>query len=251
VTTSIDPRIKPVIGRLGALLEERGFRAWDIGAEELPGWIKSEYGLARLHAEVFRGKEISIQIRFSLGENRIGGLVLHRSVTLRWPRAEEMLRELWPEFSDTEEQLLRGKGATDKAIQRSRDQRAELRPIVWLMMADSDLTVFTPERALNSPLLAQAVNAVVTEVIPKYSTYCDIERLVSAVLEPPNLREFYANPVDAATILVAAGKRREFFAWRDDFIHLRKNWKPPPPEMETHLREEQEYITALSKRLPP
>lgn len=236
-----ESRMLPIMERLGSLLEERGFRVLKICREEAPRRTGSADEVIRLRTALCRGQEISLEARFSFFPNRTGSLVLDRTVALRWPRAEEAIRDLKPAPPYSDEQL-RSEGATDAMIQRMHEVRAQLYPIALVWMPDARSSFATSEAAMSSPLLAQAADSLVSDVIPRFSPYCHSERLASAALLPSKQSHLHLDAIRVATILVFAGKRREFQAWCDGPRYTSKS--PVATPLEQH------YFSALVARLP-
>jgi hypothetical protein len=235
-----DSRLMPLMERLRSLLEERGFRVLEIWREEASRKTGSADEVIRLRTELCRGPEISLKARFSLGPNRTGALDLNRTVEFRWPRAEEAIRDLKPAPPYSDEQL-RSEGATDAMIRRMHEARAQLYPIA--LVATSDVShAATPDAAMNSQLLAQAADSLVSDVVPRFSPYCDSQQLVSAALMPAKQSHLHLDAIRVAIILVFAGKRREFQAWCNGPRHTSKGPVATPFE--------QHYFSALIARLP-
>jgi hypothetical protein len=89
--------------------------------------------------------------------------------------------------------------------------------------------------------LTHVTDALVETVIPAFSGYCDVSELARAAPLPEQESWLLISPRNVAAILVAAGKRQEFEAWKRAY---RKGAFGKPTPIDDH------YMTALQTQLP-
>ena len=205
-----------VLEHLAAILQAKGLKVLDIERE-------SDVDVFRLGIELSRGPEISLEARFSSGNDAGAGIYLARSLALRWPSAERLLKDLRTQRDATRPFELQT--ADVEHARKIREARQRLYPIAQIWTLGGPLRFESPETALNSPLLSQAADNIREEVIPKFSSYCDIDRLASAVLAPTGETHLQMLPVSIAAVLVAAGRQQEFLDWREASRNLKRSQK--------------------------
>jgi hypothetical protein len=193
----------------------------------------------RVVVELCHGPEISLQTRFGFHAQKDGTLLVTYSTVFRWPRAEEIERDLRPPPP----------GDPGTFTPEMLEAQNALYPIASLRI-DEDSKYFdrpSPVRFASSEfemipaLLAEVVDVLVEKVIPQFSCYCDADQLARAAPEPLAKSRLEMPPMSVATILAAAGKKQEFRIWREayrnGFIGKRKG------------RQTDDYMSALENRL--
>lgn len=193
--------------------------------------------------ELRTGAEISLQLEFSFHERKDGALSLIYGFLVRWPRAEQMFRDLRPPPSHDINELPRA------VI----EYRNRLHPIAQLRIGEdksyfsrpSPVELGASESRLIAQALAEVVDASIETVIPEYSRYCDPDELSRAAPKPERISRLLTHPMTVATILVAAGKRQEFERWRSAY---RSGFMGKPRKPRVQERDEQ-YMAALEGRL--
>jgi hypothetical protein len=169
----------------------------------------------RIVVELCHGPEISLQTSFGFHAEKNGTLSVTYSTVVRWPRAEEIERDLRPP--------LPGDPAT--FTPHMLEGRNALYPIA-LLRIDGDSEYFdrpNPARFASSEfemipaLLAEIVDVLVEKVIPEFSCYCDVDQLARAAPEPLAKSRLEMPPMTVPTILAAAGKMQEFRTWREAY----------------------------------
>jgi hypothetical protein len=194
--------------------------------------------------ELWTGAEISLQSRFAFHERRDGALSLVYDFLVRWPRAEQMFRNLQPPPSYDINELPR------EVI----EWRNRLHPIAQLRISEdksyfsrpSPIELEASEPKLIAQVLAELVDASIERVIPEYSRYCDPNELVRAALEPEPISRLLTPPMSIATILVAAGKRQEFERWRSAY---RSGFMGKPTRKPRVQERDEQYMAALEGQL--
>jgi hypothetical protein len=194
--------------------------------------------------ELCRGPEISLQARFQFTPKSRGSILVQYGATVRWPRAEEIARDLRGESPYAASQLL-AEGMSPEAVDKVFAARRELYPIATFVLRQADS--FFPGVApaafeLIPTFLAHAADVFRSRFIPEFWRYCDPDNLAQAATSSTNESHLSFPRLDAGIVLFAAGKEQEFAAWR-------KAYRPPPhAEVEAKQRIEQE-LAALGELL--
>lgn len=194
--------------------------------------------------ELCRGAEISIQLRFGFHEEKDRALSLAYVLLVRWPKAEQMFRDLQPAPSYDINELPR------EAI----EWRNRLHPIAHLRLYEdksyfrrpSPVKLEASELKLIPQVLAEVVDTSVGRVISEYSKYCDPDELARAALEPERKSRLLMHPMIVATILIAAGKRQEFERWRAAY---RSGFIGKPTRKPKVQERGEQYMAALEGQL--
>jgi hypothetical protein len=169
----------------------------------------------RAVVELSHGPEISLQTGFGFHAQKDGTLSVTYSTVVRWPRAEEIIRDLRPPPP----------GDPGTFTPEMLEAQNALYPIA-LLRVDEDSKYFdrpSPVRFASSEfemipgLLAEVVDVLVEKVIPQFSCYCDADQLARAAPEPLAKSRLDMQPMCVATILAAAGKKQEFWIWREAY----------------------------------
>jgi hypothetical protein len=98
-------------------------------------------------------------------------------------------------------------------------------------------------------LLSEVVNALVERVAPEFCRYTQIDNLACAALEPEAKSRLLMNHINVATVLALAGKRQQFWAWREAYRNgfvgnpAKPFWRPEARQFAEH------YMSALEQRL--
>jgi hypothetical protein len=193
----------------------------------------------RVVVELCHGPEISLQTRFGFHAEKDGTLSVTYSTVVRWPRAEEIERDLRPPppgdpATFTPEMLEAQNALYPIASLRVHDGSKYFDPPSPVRFASSEFEMIPA-------LLAEVVDVLVEKVIPQFFCYCDADQLARAAPEPLAKTRLEMPPMSVATILAAAGKKQEFRMWREayrnGFIGKRKG------------RQTDDYMSALESRL--
>ena len=228
---------KVLLEGLSAMLNRRGLKVL--------GNVTEGATTRRLIFELCRGSQISLQPEFGFHLQKDRTVLVAWRTALRWPNAEEMLRDLRPPSPYGPEVL------TPEVV----EARNMLYPIAQLLVCD-DTAYFTraspvrfrPSEFNTIPdLIANVVENLVEKVAPNFSSYCEIEELCRVVVEPEAKSRLLMPPMNVAAILVAAGKRHEFEAWRE--AHRKGFAGAPVWRLKVKERDEQ-YMSSLQGRLP-
>jgi hypothetical protein len=198
----------------------------------------------RVVVELCRGPEISLQTKFGFHAQKDGTLLVAYSTVFRWPRAEEIMRDLRsPPPSDP--------GTFTPEILEAQNA---LYPIA-LLRVDEDSKYFdrpSPVRFAPSELemipalLAEVVDVLVEKVIPQFSCYCDADQLARVAPEPLAKSRLETDPMRVATILAAAGKKQEFRIWREAY---RNGFIGGAIARRKARQHHERYMSALESRL--
>jgi hypothetical protein len=195
----------------------------------------------RVLFELCRGPEISLQSELGFHLQKDRGVLVTWTLPLRWPRAEEMLRDLRPPSPY----------GADVLTAEVLEARAMLYPIAQLRIDEDPAYFARPSPVKLAPTELETISALVGDVVeilvkrvaPEFCSYCDIDELSRMAVEPEAKSRLLMAPMDIPTILAAAGKRQEFEAWREAY---RKKFIVRDDVKERH----EKYMSALKSRLP-
>ncbi|MGJ4928553.1 hypothetical protein ACQR1I_14490 [Bradyrhizobium sp. HKCCYLS2038] len=220
--------VKELMAFLATTIEQRGLA--------VTGTVTEGRTTRRLIIELCRGPEISLEAEFGFHIKKGGELVVTWTTRFRWPKAEEMLRDLRPP------------SPYGLDVPEIRKARTQLYPIAALEMINghkSDYVGFDPPQADAIRChLVDVVNTLLQKVVPDFHPYCDVEVFSRAAMEPMAKSRLEMGETAVAASLVAAGKRREFESWREAC----RNGFVGRGRLAVNYREQ--YMQALESRLP-
>ncbi|WP_316178808.1 hypothetical protein [Bradyrhizobium sp. SZCCHNRI1009] len=162
----------------------------------------------RLIIELCRGPEIRLEAEFGFHIQKRGALHVTWTTWFRWPKPEEMLRDLRPPSPYD--------GPDVPEIRKARTQLyaiAGLRPVND--HKSNHVYFFPPEADAVRCHLVDVVDTLLQKVLPDFQPYCDVDIFSRAAMEPMAKSRLEMMQINVAAILAAAGKRREFEAWRE------------------------------------
>jgi hypothetical protein len=189
--------------------------------------------------ELCRGPEISLQARFNFTPRSRSGVLVQYGAIVRWPRAEEIARDLRGESPYAAPQLL-AEGMSPEAVDMVFAGRRELYPVATFVFrqADSFFPGVAPDAfELVPTFLAHAADVFRSRFVPEFWRFCDPDNLAQAATSSTNESHLSFPHLNAGIVLVAAGREQEFAAWR-------KAYRPPQhAKVEAKRRIEQELAT--------
>ncbi|XUM21196.1 hypothetical protein ACRAVF_28115 [Bradyrhizobium oligotrophicum S58] len=160
----------------------------------------------RLTIELCPGPEISLEAEFGFHIQKSGELLVTWTTSFRWPKAEEMLRDLRPP------------SPYGPDVPEIRKARTQLYPIALLRPVNdhksNHVYFYPPEADAIRCHLVDVVDTLLQKVLPDFQPYCDVDIFSRAAMEPMAKSRLELMEINVAAILAAAGKRREFEAWR-------------------------------------
>jgi hypothetical protein len=171
-----------------------------------------------------------ICLQMELGFHKGRDLDITYAWPIRWPRAEKMLNDLRPPSPYD----MSGWDAEVRA--EINEARNTLYPIAQLRLEHGGY-FSSPNRErfefteLNriQPLLEEMLCVTMRAVDQQFHAYCDPDRLALLALEPDSETLLLTTPMAVGAMLVAAGKRKEFTAWKEAYTSgdLRGHRHPP------------------------
>jgi hypothetical protein len=229
--------IDKLLALISAMVDRRGLKVL--------GNVAEGTRTRRLIFELCHGSQISLQVEFGFHIKKDRTLLITWTSSLRWLVPEEMLRDLRPPSPYGSEV------STPEVL----EARNMLYPIAQLRVCEDPTYFARPspvgflpsEVSVIPDFVANAVDILVEKVSREFCYYCDIDELSRAAMEPEMKSRLLMAPMNVAAILVAAGKRREFEAWRDSY----RNGLLGAPTWRSEVRElHEQYMSALESRLP-
>jgi hypothetical protein len=194
----------------------------------------------RVTSVLFQGSEIGLQPEFGFHLNRDATLSVTYTLVLRWPRAEQIHRDLRP-TSPYDEEL------PPEVL----EIRRALYPIAQLRITE-DLSYFphpSPmefESSEAGPIrtrIEDVADILVNTVLPEFSRYCEPRVFADLARLPERQSRLLISPDNAAIILALAARRAEFLAWADACRRGERGKEGQSPAV-LHL------IERLTERLP-
>jgi hypothetical protein len=146
--------------------------------------------------ELCRGPEISLQARINFTPRSHGSILVQYCVTVRWPRAEEIDRDLRGESPYAASQLL-AEGMSPETVDKVFAARRELHPIATFVLkrADSFFPGVAPDAIELVPtFLAHAADVLRSRFIPGFWRYCDPDNLAQAATSSTNESHLVPRP---------------------------------------------------------
>jgi len=222
---------------LPAMVNRRGL--------EVLGNVTEGTTTRRLMFELCRGSQISLQPEFGFHLQKDRTVRVTWTIALRWPIAEEMLRDLRPPSPYGPDVL------TPQVL----EARSTLYPIAQLRVCEDPAYFARPSPARFAPsefstmpdLVANVLDILVGRVASEFCSYCDIDELGQVAVEPEAKSRLLMAPMNVAAILVAARKRHEFEAWREAY----RNGFVGPRFRGREVNEwHEQYMSSLEGRLP-
>jgi len=233
--------VRRLLEHLSNLMEAAGFKFVEFEHDDADNDHPSSDRLW-LRSELYRGTAISLQGQFSASEDPKSGISIARNLLLRWPRAEKLLKELRPDASRLfVSQSSKFDPSEAVAYRRISKARRRIYPIAHISTKHVEFRFESIDEAMRSPKLDQAVNELREEIVPRFSAYCDLENLARMVIVPAKESYLHIHPMNVATTLAAAGRRRDFEAWREAYRLSRKD--------KQFTQSEELYLEALMRRV--
>jgi len=166
----------------------------------------------RVTGVLFQGSEIALQPEFGFHLNRDATLSVTYTLVLRWPRAEQISRDLRPETPYEE-------GLSPEAL----EARRALYPIAQLRITEDPSYFPHPSPMECEPSAAGSIRArvegvadiLVNTVLPEFSRYCEPRVLADLAKLPERQSRLLVPPHGVAIILALAASRADFLAWAD------------------------------------
>ncbi|MGJ4996363.1 hypothetical protein ACQR0Z_18200 [Bradyrhizobium sp. HKCCYLS3077] len=222
--------VKELMAFLAATVEQRGLA--------VTGTVVEGRTTRRLIVELCRGSEISLEAEFGFHIQRSGELVVTWTTRFRWPKAEEMLRDLRPPSPY---------GPDVPEIRKAQTQLYPIASLCGVNDHKSDhVRFYPPEPDAVRRHVASVVNTLLQKVVPDFHPYCDVDVFSKAAMKPMAESRLEMAETAVAASLVAAGKRREFESWREAC----RNGFVGGGRLRLAVDYRERYMLAVESRLP-
>jgi hypothetical protein len=189
--------------------------------------------------------EISLEAEFGFHIKKGGALLVTWTTWFRWPKPEEILRDLRPQSPFSPD------------VPEVRKAQTQLYPMAVLRVVNdhksNHVYFYPPEADALRCHLVDVVDTLLRNVVLDFRSYCDIDIFSRVATEPmaKSRLELGEIVVKVAAILAAAGKRREFEAWREACRNgfVGPGWRNATGTQASAVAYQEKYMLALESRL--